>query len=516
MSIPKEPRQLMINLMYLVLTAMLALNVSAEIINAFFALNKGIKDSNSIVEKSNVSTKAAIDKQVKAYPNATNQGFGDNAVKAQAISKEFETYINDILAKLVEAAGGPNPKYTDGRPVRYKDKDVTTRMFLNEKLGEQIQQKIEETRKKFIALVGDSKDRAEIEKQIALLVDAIPADSKAKTWSEYKFKQMPVAAVMPQLTKLSADAKTSETALLNYFLNKVGGETIKIDNFLVAFAPKKGYINRGDKFEAEVYLAGYSSNPGAGVSIQVNGTGVSVVNGKGQFSESPQSLGKRKITATGSIRNPLTGQIQNASPAEFEYEVGESSATVSAEKMNVFYVGVTNPIAVSVAGVSSSNINVSCDGCSLSKRDANNYDATVSVPNGEAIVRISGGGINYSKKFRRKAIPDPSPRITVGDDKSSRGGMIQSGTFSVNNGLIAELKNFDFDAKCSIQSYSLVRVPRREDPQQANVSGPSNSEAERLQRMARPGDTYQFMEIKARCPGDQVARSVGSMSFFIR
>ena len=67
MSIPKEPRQLMINLMYLVLTAMLALNVSAEIINAFFALNKGIKSSNEIVDKSNVSIKAAIDKQAATF-----------------------------------------------------------------------------------------------------------------------------------------------------------------------------------------------------------------------------------------------------------------------------------------------------------------------------------------------------------------------------------------------------------------------------------------------------------------
>jgi gliding motility-associated protein GldM len=515
MSIPKEPRQLMINLMYLVLTAMLALNVSAEIINAFFALNKGLKSSNGIVDNSNGLLKGSIDEQVKAYPNPQNFGFKGQAEQAMKISKEFETYVNGVINEMITAAGGIDSHYSDGRPVRYKDKDVTTNMFINNKKGEEIQKKIAETRKAFLALLPADKQK-EMETSIALNVDAIAPDSKAANWSEYKFKQMPVAAVMPTLTKFISDAKTSETALLNYFFQQVGGKTIKIDKFLVAFAPKKGYINRGDKFEAEVYMAGYSSNPGTDVNISVNGSGLSVRDGKAQFTETPTSLGKRTVKATGSIRNPLTGQIEQAQPAEFEYEVGESSATVSAEKMNVFYVGVTNPIAVSVAGVSSSNINVSCDGCaSLNKKDANNYDVTVNVPSGEAIIKVSGGGINYSKKFRRKAIPNPVAKITI-QGPFQKGGAIPAASFAANGGLIADLENFDFEARCSIQSYSIVRVPRREDPQQANVSGPTNGEAERITRMAKPGDLYQFLEIKARCPGDVAGRNIGSMSFFIR
>ena len=125
MSIPKEPRQLMINLMYLVLTAMLALNVSAEIINAFFSLNKGIKDSSVIVDGSNVNIKTGIDKQAVAYPKPENIEYQSLSKKAQDISKEFDTYITGITSDLVTAAGGLNPKYKDGRPIRYKDKDVT-------------------------------------------------------------------------------------------------------------------------------------------------------------------------------------------------------------------------------------------------------------------------------------------------------------------------------------------------------------------------------------------------------
>ena len=357
MSIPKEPRQLMINLMYLVLTAMLALNVSAEIINAFYALNRGMQSSNEIVDKSNTMIKNAIDQEVKAYNNVTNQGYQAKAIEAMKISKEFESYISSIVSELTTRAGGIDPHHTDGRPVRYKDKDVPTNFFINEKKGEELEKKIAETRQKFLALVTDPVKNKEFQSQIALQVDAIPSDSKAANWTDLKFKQMPVAAVMPTLTKFVSDAKTSETALLNYFFDLVGGKEIKLDQFKVAISPKKSYLIRGDKFEADVYLAAYSSNPGTGVSISVNGSGLGMIDGVAHYETTPSGIGKQTVKASASIKNPLTG-VTKTVEGEFEYEVGEKSATVSAEKMNVFYIGVDNPIAVSAAGVSSNELKV--------------------------------------------------------------------------------------------------------------------------------------------------------------
>ena len=514
MSIPKEPRQLMINLMYLVLTAMLALNVSAEIINAFYALNKGMKNSNQIVETSNSMIKSAIDKQVEAYNKPENQGYQAKALEAMNISKEFESYANSLIDELVKRAGGIDPHHTDGRPVRYKDKDVPTNMFINEKKGAEVEAKITETRRRFLALIDDPIKKKEFENQIALKVDSIPADSKAANWTELKFKQMPVAAVMPILTKFVSDSKTSETALLNYFFNKVGGTDIKFDQFKVAIAPKKSYLIRGDKFEADVYLAAYSSNPGTGVSISVNGSGLPINAGVAHYETTPSGIGKQTVNATASIKNPLTGAMTTAI-GTFEYEVGEKSATVSAEKMNVFYIGVDNPIAVSAAGVSSNELKVSCSGCeTMNKVNDNNYMVRVNRP-GEATINLTApGGLNVQKKFRVKPIPNPVPVLSVDFDRKSN--FLGSGQMAANSGVIAKLENFDFDAKCSIQSYVLVRVERRQDPQQANVSGPSNAEAERYCRMAKPGDFYQFLNIKARCPGDQIARDVGSISYYIK
>ncbi len=514
MSIPKEPRQLMINLMYLVLTAMLALNVSAEIINAFFSLNKGIKDSNVIVSNSNSQIKAAIDKQ--AETNAAKYGiFKTQADQVTGIVKEFESYMNGVTQELVTAAGGLDPKHGDGRPIKYKDKDIPTHLFLTAAgglgRGGEIEKKINEIRGRLLTAIQDPADRAMLSKQIALLVDSIPAGAEAKTWVDLKFAHMPVAAVMPTLTKLVADAKTSETALMNYFMDKVSGRIeIKFDKFKVAIAPKKAYLIRGDKFEADVYLAAYSSNPGQGVSISVNGSGLGLKDGVAHFETTPSGIGKQTVKASATIRNPATGEVTNTT-GEFEYEVGEKSATISAEKMNVFYIGVTNPIAVSAAGISSNSLKVSGSGCDVSKVDNNNYNVTASRP-GDATITVTGeGGFTATKKFRVKMIPDPKPVYG-----SRSGGVIGSGEMAAFNGLIAKLENFDFDAKCSIQSYVMVHIARREDPRQANVNGAVNGDATRLASAAKPGDQYSFMSIKGRCPGDVAGRDLGSMSFFVK
>ena len=154
---------------------------------------------------------------------------------------------------------------------------------------------------------------------------------------------------------------------------------------------------------------------------------------------------------------------------------------------------------------------VSGNGCDVSKVDNNNYNVTASRP-GEATITVTGeGGFSATKKFRVKMIPNPIPKYG-----SRKGGVIGSGEMAAFNGLIADLEAFDFDARCSIQSYVMVHIARREDPRQANVNGPVNGDATRLASAAKPGDQYSFMSIKGRCPGDAAGRDLGSMSFFVK
>ena len=513
MSIPKEPRQLMINLMYLVLTAMLALNVSAEIINAFYALNGGLRKSNAIVGTTNDELKGAIAKQAAESPKYAEYGKGAN--DAAAISKDFETYVQGIYDNLIKEAGGMDKDHP-GRPVRYKDKEVTTNLMVTNKKGDELLKKITETRQAFLSLITDPAERKTIEALIPLQADSIASDSKAKTWPEYKFGHMPVGAVLAILSKNVADAKTSETALMNHFFNKMSIQDIKFDKFRVAIAPKKSYLIRGDKFEADMFVAAFSSSPQGNVSIAVNGGGQSLKDGVAHYETTPSSLGKQTITVTGSVKNALTGETTSATPSTFEYEVGERSGSVSAEKMNVLYIGVDNPIEVTAAGVSSNSLNATGTNVTLTKKDANHYNARVTKV-GEAIVTLTGeNGFSFPKKFRVKRIPDPVAKLLVGSG-DTRGGTINSGTMAAVPGLQAELENFDFEARCGITSYTIVVKKRNEDAIAKQGTGNAFSgEIKSALSGIRGGDIVSIYDIKALCPGDEITRKIGTMNFVIK
>ena len=513
MSIPKEPRQLMINLMYLVLTALLALNISAEVMNAFFTLNTGIQNSNNIVENTNQTILNNIQKQADAYKSDENDAFLAAAEEAKQVSDDFVKYIEDIKTELFEAAGGPSDK-DPSKPKRIKDKDVTTRMFIGLEnqpgKGFEIEQKIRDTREQLAKLVeGESSVISSMPLEID---DEQVQKSDKANWTEFNFKQMPVAAVFPILTKFQNDAKASQTTILNYLLGKVAGEDIKFDAFQPVISASKGYVIRGEKYEAEVFLSAYSTTAGDNTKISVNGSNLPVEEGKATYTASTSSIGTKKYRVKIDVENPLTQEI-NTYEKEFEYEVGERSVAVSADKMNVFYIGVDNPISVSAAGISSNELKVSVNGAggAIKKTGSNNFTVTVKQP-GEARINVSGGGMRDSKVFRVKRIPDPVARLS-----KSSGGAMGNGEFKAQGGVGAFLDNFDFEATCRVQGFNLVYVAKRQDPVESVNSGPRyNDKSKRLVARAKPGDIFYFDNVKAKCPGDVAGRKINSMVFKIK
>lgn len=517
MSIPKEPRQLMINLMYLVLTALLALNVSAEVMNAFFSLDKGLKNSNQIVDSTNEQILTSINKQADAYKNERNEKFRQAAIEANKVTTEFTTYVEDIWQQLFNAAGGPSDK-DPSKPKREKDKDVTTRLLVlgpdgkaDAALGPQLEQKIQETRSKLLALVDNNPD---IEKSLPLKIEDWQAQKTDKvSWADWKFRQMPVAACFPLLTKIQSDAKASATTVLNHLFKQVSGEEIKFDAFEPVISAPKGYIIKGEKYTADVFLSAYSTSSGGNTRISVNGSSLPVKEGKATYETIGSRLGENKFSVKIDVTNPLTKETKSYSK-DFSFEVGERSVAISADKMNVFYIGVDNPISVSAAGISSNELRVGINGGGgqLTKTGSNTWNVRVTQPTDDCSITVSGGELNASKQFRVKRIPDPIAKLGNKPD-----GEMGNGEFKVQKGLIAWLENFDFDARCEIQGFNLVKVSKREDPVEAiNSGGSFDGKAQNLVQSAKPGDIYYFENVKARCPGDPAGRKINSLVFKIK
>ena len=539
MSIPKEPRQLMINLMYLVLTAMLALNVSAEIINAFFDLDKSLQKSAKVAADGSKITYESAQSALNKKP-ALQKVL--NAAMSESTSRisQFTDYVDGIRAKLIDqSAGGNNNGVLDsldfdhGMPKGKKDKDVTTRLLAEGPDGAKLEKEVNQLKLDLTAIFKKAATSNEVleekkgawkkadadafvdafVKGMVLDIDESWKLSDKKSWADYKFRQMPLAAALPTLSKFQSDARAAQADINNKLAGIIGTFELKLDKFFPVLAAKQGYVIEGEKFEAEVAIGSYSSQFAKTSSLTVDGQGISLNSeGKGTYSKPASGIGKKKINLSCTVRNPLTGESFSGT-SEFEYEVGRRSAALSADKMNVFYIGVENPISVAVAGASSNQINVSGSGGGINiSGSGTKYVVKASTP-GEAVVKVSAPGITQDFPFRVKRIPDP--RATLGGQKLSSGAM-GSGEMKAQQMVFPYLENFDFEANCTIDRFTCVRIAKRSDPQAVQNSGQTLNQAKALTSQATPGDVYMFDDIYARCPGDVAGRKLNSMSWRIK
>ncbi len=551
MSIPKEPRQLMITLMYLVLMALLALNISAEIMNAFYDLEKSMMTSNKLTADAVKATQEGIQPILEKKPQLRqplNQGIADVRDFVSSFTESVDFYKNGLMVMSTNAKELTNDeirsmipdinseehknKYFDektGQPKASKDKDWTTWWMVKQGQGDSLQSMVEKTRQGMIEIYKNTmkacqkeaklKDQevadkiANFEKNLTLGIDSSWAQTSDKpTWAAAKFDHMPFAACMPTLEKLKSDARAAEALMVNDLAGLVGGRELKLNKFFPIMNAKRGYVIKGEKFEAEVAIGAFSSEFAKTSSISVNGKRISLnAEGKGTFTETASTLGKRSLKLSASVTNPLSGEKMSGT-SSFDYEVGMRSATVSATKMNVFYIGVDNPVEISVAGANSNKIKASCSGCDI-RKSGGAYNVTASRP-GDATISVSAEGFSSKFKFRVKRIPDPTASFSPNKAESS--GSMGNGSFKARKGIFAALLNFDFEAKCKIQGFELTRVPKRQDPQRKANSGANYAGCRDLIMKAKPGDIYYFDNIKARCPGDAAGRKLNSMVWQIK
>ncbi len=515
----------MINIMYLVLTAMLALNVSAEIINAFFIIDRGIQGSNKVLKESNDLASTALELNA-AQDKERYQPLLDAAKEVRSLSRDFTAYVESLRDTLVAETGGYYPEDDEkhaGQPRGYKNKDVTTRLLVNKGTGEELKERILGTRQRILDIIGQLKNTPgtqitdetieELEKSITLNVsDEWEKKKRPVSWSHFTFNQMPLAATFPIFSKMQNDMRSSEAAVLNYLVNQVGVKTFKVDNFIPISSARQSYVIAGEPYEAEITIGASSKSVQDNMTVRVNGSPIGVEDGVAKFTSTQTSPGVKTYKVSIDLTNPTTGEKETYEK-EFQYEVGRRSVTVAADKMNVFYIGVDNPVSVSAAGVSTNDLRVSGSGGGIRLNGrGSSYVARVSQP-GKTSISVSGGGLRPTNfEFRVKRIPDPVASLS-----RNTGGAIGTGEFKAQGGLIAELENFDFDAKCDVIGYDLVYVPKRQDP--VPVQNPGSRYTDRARRVvnqAKPGDTYYFRNVRAKCPGDNASRKINDMVFEIR
>lgn len=493
----ETPRQRMIGILYLVLLGLIALNVPDSLLDAFKNITNSLDASTRNVNTGLQNTYSAFEAtKLKEQPERAKPIY-DKAKQASAIAAELNTYIEQLKAKLIQEGGGINPEIDD---VDARDNlDISPRIMINQKNGEKLKAKIDETRQRLMVALG--KDSAGVQFSLNTIAPKPHGDVK-KSWQEANFGDgIPLGAALTTLAKIEADSKNAENEVVKKLLGKIDQAQVTLDKFSAVVVAPSSYVIAGQPYTAQIFLTAYDSksNP----DITVNGSRVSVTDGKGNYTITASGEGKHTVEGFITVKNNTTGK-NDSYPFKQEYTVARPSAVISPDKMNVLYIGVPNPISVSAPGVAASDLNVHFSGAGSLSGSGGHYTAIVNSI-GKATISVSGakGAVLGSTQFRIKRIPDPKPQFA-----GKSGGNTSSANIRAQDRLFAQLDNFDFDAKFNVTHFTMLVVKPRQD---AIILSGSGGELTGAMRSAlntvTPGTTVIFKDIVAVGP-DHSPRSL--------
>ncbi|WP_118195983.1 type IX secretion system motor protein PorM/GldM [Albibacterium indicum] len=457
MAIGREtPRQRMINILYLVLLALLALNVPNSILDAFRNINNSLETSKSNVDNSVDQLFAAFEAtKLKEEPERAKPIY-DKAKQARAVVGELDEMIVSLKKELEAQGGGYNED--TGDLLRRENPDIAPNLMINKKKGAELKEKINQTREKLLALLGPE-DQGAVSFSLEAS-DASKAVNGKRKWEEINFGSgTPLTAAMTILTKIQTDATNAESDVVKLILGKMDQAVVNLDKFAAVAVAPTSYLVQGQPYTAEVFLT--ASDSKSEPSITVNGTELPIVDGKGVYTVPTNQEGI--FTWTGTIQVKQTdGTVKEYRTPEQTFQVARPSAVVSPDKMNVLYIGVNNPVSVSAPGTPTDKINVSMSGGSISG-SGGKYNVRVTSP-GTARISVSaevapGKTQTLSTtEFRVKRIPDPIAKFA-----GKTGGTMATVALKAQNAVFASLENFDFDAKFNITKFSMIIAKPRAD-----------------------------------------------------
>ncbi|MDA3781079.1 MAG: gliding motility protein GldM [Bacteroidales bacterium] len=484
----ETPRQKMIGMMYLMLTAMLALNVSAEVLDAFRLVDEGLKkttenfvDKNKILYKEFEKKFAENEKKVKPWKDKAN------IVHQKA--DELYNIIQDQKIEMIKKNQGKDIEKNDaieGREIinakiKGIDKnDVSTRYMIGDnKNGEayKLKDKIIEFRKLLLDIVG--KDNMRIINSINSSLDTSDpsndeeggghGNDSQKSWELKHFSDIPMGAIMPIMSKIQGDVRNVESDVVQYLFDQINAGSFSFNKLEATIIPNSNNIISGNEYSADVFLAAvdttappivyigkYDSTLRENGYYEYNMVGnydsLEIVNGKGKFSNLTTRLGLHEWGGIIKLRGPDGNYIKKV--FRRSYNVAKPNLVVSPTKMNVFYVGVDNPVSVSVAGVPDGKISPSITNASIRKQRSGEYIVNPKRP-GNSLISVVAEIDGKRKKmgtisFRVKALPDPVAKV------AGKGqGNITKNTLAAQTGVVAVMENFQFDLEFSITEFTV-------------------------------------------------------------
>ena len=481
---------------------------------SFNKANQTLTDKNKAIMD---GFKAAEEDPAKAI---RSKKWADKAREVQKISADFYQAIEKYKTDIETAAGGRKEAEKGETGIREMSKGDDMeghKHYLGTDdakagKGDELRKLIDDTRAKMLkVLEGVKDDKATIalfDKNTAFRVEDFKDDNGAtKTWQRDVLGHSPVAGVMAMLTKVQNDCKSLETDILTKLAENIDATVAKFDKTAALIIAESTNVMAGSQFKAKVALMAYNST--AATNILVNGQKVTVVDGIGEYTQVASGVGSHKLEAKVETIDPNTGLPTFVSAQPIEWTSFQSSATISADAMNVLYVGLDNPMSISVPGVTPGNTTVTPGpGITLSKTGEGKYIAKVTAGAKESTISVSARmpdgtskRMGEPMKFRIKNVPKPVAQ--VGTIPS---GPVNKGELALQNTLYAYLDGFVFDGvRFTVTKYRVIFMPKRGYMEDQSVNGNGTAAIKNFANKARTGDMLVIEGIRATGPGGEKA-----------
>ena len=452
---PVSPRQKMINLMYVVLMAMLAMNVSTEVLNGFSIVEESLNRTTSNSAKENLAIYEDFETQMKANPQKTKVWY-DKAQQVRLLSDSLYDFAAALKTAIVREADG---KDGDVNNIRNKeDLEAASQVMLSPThgQGQDLHHAINNFREQMLKMVTDKKQREIIASN---LTTEVPKNALGKNWQEYMFESMPAAAAVTLLSKLQSDVRYAEGEVLHTLVQNIDVKDIRV-NALEAFViPNSQTIVRGDKFSAHIVMAAVDTTQVPDIYIG------------NQKVTLHDNLYERICSSTGDFT--LAGYMETVNGngdkirRDFsqKYTVVDPSATVSADLMNMLYAGYNNPISVSVPGVPLNKVQASMTNGTLQPVGPGKYIARPAKIGQDATITVTSTNTGRAQQmgqftFRVRKLPDPTPYIAMKDEHGNptryKGGGLAKSQLVAADAIGAAIDDGILDIGFRVQSFETV------------------------------------------------------------
>ncbi len=540
--------------MYLVLTALLALNVSTSVLDAFKIIDEGLEKTGITMFNKNKDIYNEFDQAYQLNQNKTKV-WRDRAIQVQERTQKVYDYIQDLKLKTLNEAERGQSAAIEGKSIQRDKIEATTdydtphRIMIGNELNDnsearKLKNEITALREFMLTMVTEKEIPEQLKQSISKSLDTEPPvvgkgkkkDPSLNTWEYHKFGHSPLMGFLAIMSSLQIDLRNSESEMINYLYAQISAGEVKFNELEAVVIPNSNYIIRGNPYKANIFLAARDTtqapdiyvvegvsqpwtetvDPTTGAKQYGRREGLNYTKlpaekgtGKGIFERSGSSLGQRTWGGIIEIKGP--GGQPIIRPFSAEYTVAEGAVVVSPTKMNVFYLGVDNPVEISVSGVGGNKIRANASNGVLEPR-GNSYIMRAKRI-GNCMISVSAEldgkwSTVGTKEFRVKAVPDPVATVN-----GQKGGMIAKNVLLAQQGVMASMPpDFDFDLKFNVTSYTVMCIVQGFVQEKIVKGNMFTQEVRNLINNQNKGNSVYVQDIKAVGP-DGTVRNLSTINF---